>query len=133
MKYLFIILILIPTVTFGAYRGYNTKTKQYNGCAEVRINTDKNTKKCYVYKLNSKNVLTLYVVPNVIVQESTGLYDRHGVLIYEGDTITTSDSEYNGIVMKKDYGFFTRTSEADIDFIEIPADSEEEVSEIVKL
>ncbi len=90
-----IVIFVILSINFAdarqmQFRGYSPKTGLTYYCDTVTINNKTGYQTC---SIKGRSVAT-----DIILQQSTGMHDVDGTLMYEGDKVATPDIA-NGVIM----------------------------------
>ena len=90
------------------YRAWNKATKEMHEVDDI-VSIDFEKKQIYVKTLFF-NQLNHYVFDAVVLMQSTGLRDKNGKEIFEGDIIDSEDGILSGVVeFRPDLGMFVST------------------------
>lgn len=90
------------------YRAWNKATKEMHEVDDI-VSIDFEKKQIYVKTLFF-NQLNHYVFDAVVLMQSTGLRDKNGKEIFEGDIVDSEDGILSGVVeFRPDLGMFVST------------------------
>lgn len=90
------------------FRAWNTATKEMHGVDDI-VSIDFE-KKQFCVKTLFFGKFSYYDLDDIVLMQSTGLTDKNGKEIFEGDIIDSEDVSFAGVVeLRQDLGMFVNT------------------------